>query len=76
MLSSFSRITLSSRQIISSPLILPELLIENLSHEDYMRYFDEDEEIDRFKNDYFCKAVLKLSTNITATFESEFTYVS
>ncbi len=80
MLSAFSRLRLNSGDCITlKPLLLPELQINELLHEDLMRYFNEPEpetnEHSQMKNDYYCKAVLKLSNSIMATFESNFNYV-
>lgn len=68
MLSAFSRINLSRGSLTVNPLIVPELKINELSHEDLMRFFNITDR-EQFYNDYYCKAVLKLSTCITATFE-------
>ena len=74
MLSAFSRINLSSgNHLTVNPLHLAELQINELSHEDLMRYSNEG---DTEYKDYYCKAVLKLATFINATFESDYNYVS
>lgn len=72
MLSAFSQINLSSGQFTVNPLRLDELKINELSEEDIMRYFNDEDEM----NNYYCKAVLKLSFSITATFESSNNYVN
>ena len=87
MLSAFSRIQLTSGSITINPLILPELKIVELSDEDFLKHFyslngEEDYNECAFveehlmNNDYYCKAVLKLSTSITASFESNPNYVT
>lgn len=74
MLSSFSRINLSSGYLTVNPLRVNELKITELSDEDFMRYFNEgDAEIEA--NNYYYTAVLKLATTVTATFESDHNYV-
>lgn len=81
MLSAFSRIQLTSGPITVNPLILPELKVVELSDEDLLKHFYsfESEYGDGIcvteHNDYYCKAVLKLSTTVTATFESDSNYV-
>ena len=82
MLSAFARLKLNSgEQLIVKPLCISELKINEFSQDDLMRYFsgvdgvDVDMDNDNFKNDYYCKAVLKLTTSVTATFESTFNYM-
>lgn len=86
MLSSFSRIQLSSGPITLNPLILAHLKVAELSDEDFLKYFyslDCDGGEDDYnnlaenliRNDYYCKAVLKLPSSVTATFESNPNYV-
>lgn len=72
MLSAISQINLSSGQFTVNPLRLDELKINELSEEDMMRYFNDENEM----NNYYCKAILKLSFSITATFESSHNYVN
>lgn len=90
MLSAFSRIQLTSGPITVNPLVIPELKVVELSDEDFMKHFysfegDGEEASENennkvvgqlMKNDYYCKAVLKLPTSITATFESNPNYVN
>lgn len=73
MLSAFSRINLSSgNHLTVNPLRLSGLKINELSQEDLMRYSNEE---DVEYKDYYCKAVLKLTTCINATFESDYNFV-
>lgn len=74
MLSAFSQINLSSGHFTVNPLRLNELKIIELTEEDMMRYFNEGD-TENEMNNYYCKAVLKLSTSIIATFESSHNYV-
>lgn len=71
----FSRINLNSGPLTVNPLRLNELKINEISQEDLMRYFNEGD-TENVDNDYYCKAVLKLSTSITAAFESSHNYVN
>lgn len=80
MLSSFSIIKLPSEpeKLTLKPLILPELLINELNSEDVMRFFgyqDDDNYNYLYGNDYYCGAVLKLSKSISVSFESSINYV-
>ena len=75
MLSAFSRINLPSGHLTVNPLRVNELKINELSEEDLMRYFNEEGDTENEVNNYYYKAVLKLSTSITATFESSHNYV-
>lgn len=74
MLSAFLRINLSKGSLTAHPIVLPNLKINSISHEDLMRYFNEDEANELYNN-YYCKAILKLSTSITANFESNMNFV-
>lgn len=88
MLSSFSRIQLTSGPITVNPTILFNLKIVELSDEDFFKYFYSlancnGDGVEEYKNvaehlignDYFCKAVLKLPISVCATFESNPNYV-
>ena len=86
MLSAFSHIQLTSGPITVNPLILNYLKVLELSEEDFLKYFYSLEEGNHddhnsvvgelMKNDYYCKAVLKLPLSLTATFESNPNYVT
>lgn len=79
MLSSFSRIKLpnESEPLTFKPLVLSELLINELSSEDILRFFgDQDDNFNyMYGNDYYCGAVLKLCKSISESFESSVNYV-
>lgn len=76
MLSALSRISLSNSTIFSTPVTIPSLKICELSQDDCIKFFGcENEELLAFDNGYYCKVVLKLSTAITASFESDYNYV-
>ena len=81
MLSSFSRIKLPNElePLTFKPLLLPELLINELSSEDILRFFGyhDDNFNYMFGNDYYCGAVLKLCKSMfSESFESSVNYVN
>lgn len=71
----FFRINLPSGHLIANPLKLDEVKINEISEDDMMKYFNEDDGIEKETNNYYFKAVLKLAMSITATFESNHNYV-